>query len=80
MEYRCRQGICIPLQTTFDKVINCSDAAAEYRANTHRLGGSSVFICDILSNFFSVMNMYVVARLFLVVIEHVQYTLWTKSI
>ncbi|CAF4167070.1 unnamed protein product [Rotaria socialis] len=56
MEYRCRQGICIHLQTTFDKVINCSDAAAEYRANTHRLGGSSVFICDILSNFFSVMN------------------------
>ncbi|CAF1587029.1 unnamed protein product, partial [Rotaria magnacalcarata] len=46
-EYRCRQGICIPLQTTFDKVINCSDAAADYRANTHRLGGSSVFICDI---------------------------------
>ncbi|CAF4148390.1 unnamed protein product [Rotaria magnacalcarata] len=52
MEYRSRQGICIHLQTTFDKVINCSDAAADYRANTHRLGGSSVFICDIIELLF----------------------------
>ena len=37
----------IPLQTTFDKIINCSDATNEYCTNTDRLGGLSDFICDI---------------------------------
>ncbi|CAF3571701.1 unnamed protein product [Rotaria socialis] len=52
MKYRCRQGTLIPLQTVFDKVIDCSDTTDEYRANAHRLGGSSDFICDIIELLF----------------------------
>ncbi|CAF3369954.1 unnamed protein product [Rotaria socialis] len=72
MEYQCRQGTCIPLQTTFDKVI-------DYRANTNRLSGSSDFICDIIELLFC--HKHACGRqAFSCGGGTCTYTLWTKPI